>query len=87
MLPDTASNRQHTTYLQMLGLAAVEDAVRIRVYVEHLEEAADYLRLMGVSWEVCIEDVSQYLVRERPEPSTAYCTGPSAAGTVKTFIL
>lgn len=71
----------------MLGLAAVEDAVRIRVYAEHLEEAADYLRLMGVSWEVCIEDVSQYLVRERPAPSTAYCTGPSAAGTVKTFIL
>ncbi|XP_069982077.1 uncharacterized protein [Penaeus vannamei] len=61
VLPDTASNRQHATYLQMLGLAAVEDAARIRVYAEHLEEAADYLRLMGVSWEVCIEDVSQYL--------------------------
>lgn len=63
MLPDTETNRQHATYLQMLGLATVEDAVRIRVSAEHLEEAADYLRLMGVSWEVYIEDVSQYLVR------------------------
>ncbi|XP_063615199.1 uncharacterized protein LOC134788254 isoform X2 [Penaeus indicus] len=46
---------------QMLGLAALEDAVRIRVSADHLEEVADYLRLMGVSWEVYIEDVSQYL--------------------------
>nr|XP_027214964.1 uncharacterized protein LOC113807859 [Penaeus vannamei] len=54
VLPDTASNRQHATYLQMLGLAAVEDAVRIRVYAEHLEEAARLPYGYGVSWEVCI---------------------------------
>jgi len=64
MLEDSDCNRKHASFLEMLGLAVVEDASRIRVPSQHLDAAADYLKLQNILWEVIIVDVAKHIEEE-----------------------